>query len=163
MLTDRLRFRNIYLGNIHRGNEVLKLAPMDTKTNRYLNLRQLIRIRFNGNAGKCADALGIKRPQMSRWVTENESARQGIAEESARSIEKKLGLRRGSMDGHPELLEEQDAAGHREAVERFSWIYASATDKGRELLDTAMKHVSGMYIKEDRRQEAIPVVKDRRH
>lgn len=61
--------------------------------------RHLINILFAGNAGQCADYLGIKRPQMSRWVTENEAARQGISEESARAIESKLGHPCGWMDG----------------------------------------------------------------
>lgn len=71
---------------------------MHIKDIRLTRLRQIIEDRFDGNQGQCADALEIKRPQMSRWVTRNESARQGIAEDSARFIEEKLGYPAGWMD-----------------------------------------------------------------
>lgn len=71
---------------------------MDVKTIRLKNLRRIIDERFNGVAGQCADALGMKRPQMSRWVTANQKSRQGIAEESAREIERKLGYPMGYLD-----------------------------------------------------------------
>lgn len=83
---------------------------MNAKEQRLSRLRQLIADQFDGKAGQCADALGIKRPQMSRWVTTNDSARQGIAEESARYIEKKLGMPKGWLDGVGDYGDVQRAA-----------------------------------------------------
>lgn len=77
---------------------------MDVKDTRLQKLRQIIADRFNGIAGKCADYLGIKHPQISRWVTENKKSRQGISEESARAIEHGLGLPHGWMDSTDDLL-----------------------------------------------------------
>lgn len=71
---------------------------MDIKANRLARLREIIDTKFGGNAGQCADFFGIKRPQMSRWVTKNATSRQGIAEESARAMEKKLSLSHGWFD-----------------------------------------------------------------
>lgn len=88
---------------------MLELADMDAKENRRLQLLRIIKTRFNGNSGQCADALGIKRPQMSRWITGNEDARQGIAEESARALERKLGLPSGLMDTDPDDGHEMEA------------------------------------------------------
>lgn len=59
----------------------------NAKENRLQNLRWPISTQFGGNAGKFADFLEMKCPQMSRWVTDNDASRQGISEESAREIE----------------------------------------------------------------------------
>lgn len=74
-------------------------VKMDTKEIRLTKLRQIISDKFGGIAGRCADALEMKRPQVSRWVTKNNQARQGISDDSAREIERKLGYERGWMDG----------------------------------------------------------------
>lgn len=97
-VTARLTPVNNCAGNIHRPWLMLELAYMDAKYNRRQHLLKIIEKRFGGNSGKCADFLEMKRPQLSRWITSNEGARQGIAEDSARLIEKKLGLASGSMD-----------------------------------------------------------------
>lgn len=98
MITGQLMNGNNYSGNSHAVNFVGQYG-MDVKAIRLRKLRELIETKFDGNAGQCADALGIKRPQMSRWVTSNPETRQGIAEESARAIEKKIGLDTLWMDG----------------------------------------------------------------
>lgn len=104
MITDRLSLGNNCSGNFRRVIPVVKWRAMNAKQNRLKNLRALIDSRFDGVAGRCADAVGVKRPQMSRWVTENSEVRQGIAEDSARQIEAKLGIERGSLDQDVVLL-----------------------------------------------------------
>ena len=71
---------------------------MDTKDIRIIRLRKLIDDKYDGFDGQFADAHNMKRPQVSRWVTDNEEARQGIIEASARKIEKKEGLPEGWLD-----------------------------------------------------------------
>lgn len=93
----QLTLVNNYLGNIYQAFDAVQLG-MNVKNIRLINLRRLIKTSFAGNAGQCADKLEIKRPQLNRWVTPNEDARQGISEESARTIEKKLGLQDGYLD-----------------------------------------------------------------
>jgi phage repressor protein C with HTH and peptisase S24 domain len=80
---------------------MLDMGIKEIKAIRLERLRQLIDDRYNGNAGRCADFMGMKRPQLNRWLTPNEETRQGISEDSARAIEMKHGLPRGWMDSEP--------------------------------------------------------------
>lgn len=106
MITEQLMESNNYLGN---SQAVIPMAQyaMDTKEIRRLRLRQIIDERYDGFAGQFADAHGFKRPQVSRWVTENAVSRQGISEQSARAIETREGKPSGWMDS---LGENQDFA-----------------------------------------------------
>lgn len=99
----------------------------NAKEKRFQNLRWLISTRFGGNAGQCADFLGMKRPQMSRWVTDNEVTRQGVSEESAREIERKLGLPRGSLDGDEDS--ETRALGIDDSELLEAWAYLLPAEK----------------------------------
>lgn len=64
---------------------------------RRTNLQALIDSRFAGKAGRLADAIGRKRPQIYRLFSDAENSRD-IGEELARDIEKKLGLPTGQLD-----------------------------------------------------------------
>lgn len=105
---------------------------MDTKTKRRLQLIQIIEDMFNGESGQCADKLGVKRPQLSRWITANEDARQGISEDSARSIEDKLDLPRLWLDGLSESNPPESA------VADFEWTYNNANEDGKKFLQGAI-------------------------
>lgn len=136
-------------------------CAMDVKTARMLNLRHIIATEFDGVAGHCADKLGIKRPQIHRWITPKEDSRQGISEESARMIEAKLGKPTGSLDTLPHGLEatsDEDA----KVIAEFAWIYHNATDEGREYLCKTIRAVSKAFLKEERRVTNIHVIHDRR-
>ena len=110
---------------------------MDVKTVRLLHLRAYIEKDFGGNASQCADALGIKRPQLSRWITENDAARQGISEDSARAIEARLGKPHGAMDRMPEGLDTQKS--DAEVIEEFTWLWSSFNDAGRTFLKDMLR------------------------
>ncbi len=133
---------------------------MDVKTARLLNLRNIVETDFGGNAGKCADALGIKRPQIHRWITSNDKARQGISEESARAIEAKLGKSHGSLDSLLDgvVTSENDA----KVVAEFAWIFSNATDEGRTFLCNAIKAAAKAFLREDRRTTTLHVVHELR-
>lgn len=88
ILTAQLLSGNNYPGNSHAVIPVAQLG-MDVKEIRLIRLRQLISENYDGYSGKFADAHGLKRPQVSRWITTNPNARQGVSEESAREIEAK--------------------------------------------------------------------------
>lgn len=75
---------------------------MNVKEVRKIKLQRLIDHRFGGVAARLASALEMKPPQLNRWL----SGGQGISEESARSMEKKLSLASGWMDRLPESLKE---------------------------------------------------------
>lgn len=97
ILTAQLIESNNCLGNSDGEIPVAKYR-MDVKQIRLIRLRQHIGDKYDGFSGRLADALGMKRPQLTRWVTKNSEARQGISEESARDIEKKEGLPKGWLD-----------------------------------------------------------------
>lgn len=97
MLTDRLIDCNNCPGNSQPVKKKFQYR-MDTKEMRLMRLRQLIADKYDGVAGQFADAHGMKRPQVSRWITKNEDARQGIDEASARRIEQKENLPSGWLD-----------------------------------------------------------------
>lgn len=67
---------------------------MRDKDTRRSRLRTLIDERFDGVAARLATTLDMKPPQLHRWL----SGRQGISEDSARAIERKIGLSRGWLD-----------------------------------------------------------------
>lgn len=147
-ITDQLSAVNTkdnHAGNIQRGAGMVQFA-MDVKTARLLNLRTIIANDFGGNAGKCADKLEIKRPQIHRWVTTNDAARQGISEDSARSIEAKLGKPHGLMDALPgDTIEAEVDA---QAVAEFSWVYQHVNADGRDFLRKAIAACRGAYIEQ---------------
>lgn len=64
---------------------------------RLRNLKKLIDKDFDGKAGRLADAIGVKRPQIYRLFSEADSSR-NIGEDQARSIEEKLRLPIGWLD-----------------------------------------------------------------
>lgn len=135
---------------------------MDVKTARMLNLRNIIATEFGGNAGACADRLGIKRPQMSRWITSNEEARKrGISEDSARTIEQKLGKPHGSLDLLPGENIQADVPAAA-AVAEFAWLFHNTNDEGRDYLCNAIKVARLAFPPADRRGAKLAVANDRR-
>lgn len=131
-VTDRLTDVNNCAGNIHRSVLMVELQAMDTKEKRRMQLLLVIEDMFDGESGQCADKLGVKRPQLSRWITANEDARQGISEDSARSIEDKLGLPRLWLDGVAENHPIESA------VADFERTYNSANEEGKKFLRGAI-------------------------
>lgn len=117
---------------------------MDVKTVRLLHLRAYIEKDFGGNASQCADALGIKRPQLSRWITANDAARQGISEESARAIEARLGKPHGAMDRMPEGLDAQKS--DADVIEEFTWLWSSFNDAGRNFLKDMLRSAASQAL-----------------
>lgn len=146
-VTGRLTDVNNRAGNIHRSVLVLELLDMDTKEKRRLQLLRIIEDMFNGESGKCADRLGVKRSQLSRWITANKDARQGISEESARSIEDKLDLPPLWMDGATESNPTESA------VAEFEWTYNNIDDKGKDVLRKMVQAFKAGYTK-GRKDEA---------
>lgn len=76
---------------------------MEKNEIRRLRLRQLIDEGYNGKVAHLATRLGMKPPQLSRWLNN----KQGIHEDSARGIERECGLHPGWLDLPP-----SDAPGH---------------------------------------------------
>ena len=62
---------------------------MDTYQARRANLLRLIDEDFDGNQTAFAAAVGVKPPQVNRWVSETASEKRRITEDSARRIEEK--------------------------------------------------------------------------
>lgn len=131
-------------GNSQPESRMVQCA-MHVKTARMLNLRNIIESDFKGNAGACADVLGMKRPQIHRWITPNPEARQGISEESARAIEQKLGKPPGALDALPDGLITSD--NDSKVISEFAWIYHNATEEGRAFLCNAIKAASKTFLK----------------
>ncbi len=65
---------------------------MDTYEARRKALKDIIDQQFGGSIAKLAEVLDIKPPQISRWLSTTTKDPRKITEDSARSIEKKLGL-----------------------------------------------------------------------
>lgn len=103
---------------------------MDVKEIRRHRLRKLVDDRFEGKQGRLADDCGIKRPQLSRWLTNNEASRQGIAEESARAIEIRLKLTPGWLDAY-----EYDSSNETTIEKAESPATGSVLQFGNPLID----------------------------
>lgn len=134
----------------------------NTKNNRYLNMLSVVKNRFDGKAGQCADAIGVKRPHLSRWLTKNEDVRIGISEETARKIEIKLGMPPRSLDATPSELVPVMSKSDEEVIAEFAWVYQHAEEDGRSTLLSTIAAVRKAYVSNDRRSEHIPVAVDRR-
>lgn len=82
------------------SKRVLALSnwQVDIYAIRLQRIREIIATRFNGNKGQFADAIGRKRPNVYRLLSDTATDRRNVAEELARDIETKLGLRRGALD-----------------------------------------------------------------
>jgi DNA-binding transcriptional regulator YdaS (Cro superfamily) len=63
------------------------------------NLARLIASRFGGNQTHFARALGVKPPQVNRWVSTTAADPRSISEQSARAVEAACGLPPGWLDG----------------------------------------------------------------
>lgn len=117
---------------------------MDVKAVRLHHLREIIDTDFHGNAGACADALGIKRPQLSRWITPNDMVRQGISEESARTIELKLGKPAGTMDRAPNGSAMM--ADETTICAEFAWTWQNCTEEGRDFLRNTIRLAAKSFL-----------------
>lgn len=84
-------------GGLPNGNQNAVIRAMKPHDIRLANLQRVIDKHFDGKAGRLADAIGKKRPQIYRLFSDTENAR-SIGEELARDIEAKLGLQYGSLD-----------------------------------------------------------------
>lgn len=71
---------------------------MDTYQARRANLLRLINDDFDGNQTALAAAVGVKPPQVNRWVSETASEKRRITEDSARHIEEKCRKPLGWLD-----------------------------------------------------------------
>jgi hypothetical protein len=71
---------------------------MDIYSRRVANLDRLIAERYEGNQASFADAAGLKPPQVNRWLSKTTSDPRRITENSARGIERAIGLPTGWMD-----------------------------------------------------------------
>ncbi len=72
---------------------------MDITEIRRRRLRELIDTHFSGVAIRLANHLGMKPPQLHRWLAKG----QGMREDSARAIEEKAGLPKLWLDQDPDL------------------------------------------------------------
>lgn len=79
---------------------------MDIYENRRLRLRQAIEKRFKGNVKRCAEHMGMKPPQLHRWLSTTSKDRRRIEWDSARNIEERLGLSERWLDDSEPLDEE---------------------------------------------------------
>lgn len=109
ILTDQLSFGNNWTGNYQTIISSPQFPSMNVKEVRKIKLQRLIDHRFGGVAARLAAALEMKPPQLNRWLTGG----QGISEESARSMERKLSLAGGWMDRLPESLKDSPAVAGR--------------------------------------------------
>lgn len=71
---------------------------MDTYESRRANLQMLIDREFGGNQAALATVLGLKPPQVNRWLSSTAKDTRKITEESARRIERACGKEDGWLD-----------------------------------------------------------------
>ncbi len=71
---------------------------MDIYQARRTNLLRLINDDFGGNQTAFAVVVGVKPPQVNRWVSETASEKRRITEDSARRIEEKCHKSVGWLD-----------------------------------------------------------------
>ena len=78
---------------------------MDTYAARRKGLIHLIATEYGGNQTTFADHIGVKPPQVNRWVSGTASETRRITEDSARRIEERCGKPTGWLDAI-DLIEE---------------------------------------------------------
>ncbi len=79
---------------------------MDIYQARRTNLLRLIDGDFGGNQTAFAVVVGVKPPQVNRWVSETASEKRRITEDSARRIEEKCSKPAGWLDA-ADLVEQE--------------------------------------------------------
>lgn len=75
-----------------------KNRGMDVYETRRRNLQNLVKTRFSNSQADLADAVGIKPPQVNRWLSKTTSDPRKISERSARQIETALNISPGWLD-----------------------------------------------------------------
>ena len=109
---------------------------MDTYQARRTNLLRLIRDDFDGNQTAFAVAVGVKPPQVNRWVSETASEKRRITEGSARRIEQKCQKPPGWLDV-ADLVDPDEPPALPAPVEGLEYVARSwnaATDLDRAVV-----------------------------
>lgn len=81
---------------------------MDIYAHRRRHLKSLIDTEFNGSQKEFAEYIGVKAPQVSRWLSGTTSDARNISEASARAIEAKCAKPAGWLDSADLLGEAPD-------------------------------------------------------
>ncbi|WP_369064758.1 helix-turn-helix domain-containing protein [Burkholderia gladioli] len=116
---------------------------MDIYAHRRRHLKSLIDTEFNGSQKEFAEHIGVKAPQVSRWLSGTTSDARNISEASARAIEAKCGKLAGWLDS-ADLLGEApdkdednslalDAANVDEQKELLLRAWSAAGDQAKQL------------------------------
>lgn len=127
-----------------------RMGENNIVSTRRARLRQVIDERFDGKQAKFVEQTGINAGELSGLLRTKH-----FGEKKARSLEAALDLPNLWLDG----LDEK--TGLDAIVSEFAWVYANATEDGKDYLRKTIQ-AARMFIKNDRRHEALPVEEDRR-
>lgn len=110
---------------------------MDIYQARRTNLLRLIDDDFGGNQTAFAVAVGLKPPQVNRWVSETASEKRRITEDSARHIEERCHKPAGWLDAADLVEREKLPATVPAPAEGFGYVakaWEAATDLDRAVV-----------------------------
>lgn len=107
---------------------------MDIYQARRTNLLRLIDEDFGGNQTAFAAVVGLKPPQVNRWVSETASEKRRITEDSARHIEERCHKPAGWLDAADLVEREKPQATVPASAEGLKYVveaWEAATDIDR--------------------------------
>lgn len=143
-ITPRLSVVNNHVGIMRKINPCSN-SRVDVYAIRQKNLAALVNTLFDGNQARLGTAIGVKQPQVNRWLSNSTASPRKISESSARQIEIKLGLPKGGLDetGGVALRPIQ-----RKAIDDFFWIMENGEEKEKSILLATVDAIKSAY-KED--------------
>lgn len=108
-------------------------SRMDVYITRRNNLAALVNSMFDGNQAKLGAKIGVKQPQVNRWLSTSTASPRKISETSARHIEAKLGLPKGVLDdqrGCSNIVRPTQ----RKVVDEFFWLMENGDDTAKQTI-----------------------------
>lgn len=108
-------------------------SRVDIYATRQKNLAALVNTMADGNQAKLGSLIGVKQPQMNRWLSNSTASPRKISETSARHIEAKLGLPKGAMDDQRGCLNVVRPV-QRKVIDNFFWLMENGDDTAKQTL-----------------------------
>lgn len=122
------------------------------------NLAALVKDVFGKNQAKLAVAIGVKQPQVNRWLSTSSASPRRISETSARHIEARLGLPHNGLDD-PNSYMGSAKPSPSKALEDFQTALELSDHSERSILLSTISTIINTH-KKDERTPGLPLISD---